>query len=264
MTRPKVLLLGCGNMANALLSAELVAHFDLYAYSPSGESAKRFVELKGGKLSSTLKQHSDTEFDLLLLFFKPQQLEDVAKQLSDYSIGTQAVLSVLASVEIDRLCEYIPASSFLRLMPNTPSKIGKGVVTSFQHGNHPALELCITELSKIALYVPFKDEKLIDITTPITGSGPAFLFELARIWQSFLVSKGVDPDLARNLVASTFSGSSALLESTTEGLSQLRNEVTSKKGVTEAGLLSLNSRDFEQIVIESFQSCLRRISQLKE
>jgi pyrroline-5-carboxylate reductase len=263
MNKLKALLLGCGNMANVIFDDNLVNFFQLSVYTPSVLSAQKFARRFNCDVVDNMSDIKSQHFDILFLFFKPQQFEEVVQTLSDQSITSDAVISVLASVSTNRIKKALFTANILRLMPNTPSKIGKGVITIYKSGELQVFKDFENSLGRIATVIEFNDESMVDLTTPITGSGPAFIFELARIWQQFLESKGVESSLSKELVANTFLGSAELLTQTTDCFCQLRDEVTSKKGVTEAGLKSLYSSDFEKIVIKSLQSALKRLDELK-
>jgi pyrroline-5-carboxylate reductase len=256
----KLLLIGAGNMVRALWSKEWAERFELLVYTPSGSSADKFVELYGGKRGclDSLPNH----VDYLFLGHKPQQCREVATLFSKAVSSDTAIISILASITTEQLSSLYGVNSVLRLMPNTPAKVGRGTITFFQRGDGDftrSLEL----LGRSSRLIGLADERQIDITTPVTGSGPAFLFELARIWQQFLEQQGIATEQARDLVAETFLGSATLLHQSELSFAQLRNEVTSKGGVTQRGLESLSASDFEQTILQSLNSALKRIDELR-
>ena len=256
----KLLLIGAGNMARALWSKQWATTFQLTVYTPSGDSAKKFVQQFGGVAKNIDEIKGD--FDYLFLACKPQQVEDVAQQFREFCTEKTLIISILASIEVVQLQTIFGVKSVLRLMPNTPAKVQLGTITYFSN-EEDLVKPILTLLKNSSTLVPLRSEEEIDITTPVSGSGPAFLFELARIWQLYLEQHGISPTIAKELISSTFVGSAALMQHSTESFQQLRQEVTSKAGVTERGLATLSTRDFEQTVLQSLEDALMRIAELR-
>ncbi len=248
-------------MATALIDRTWGEHFSIDVYTPSGSSAHRFAKLCG--IDAVDRLDNRVKYDALFLAFKPQQLLGVAEELESFDLSNTLVVSILASISVEKLKELFKTEAILRLMPNTPAKIGQGVITYFSSIQNNLVDICLELLGRKSLLIDCQDEQQIDLSTPITGSGPAFIFELARIWQLFLEEQGFSASMSRQMVAKTIAGSALLLESSEEEFITLRNQVTSKKGVTEQGLISLANSNFEDIVLESLERCLQRIEELK-
>ena len=253
--------MGAGNMVSALWPSQLVESYDIDIYTPSYHSAEQFAKKFGGR--AIREEQLRSSYDLLFLAHKPQQLGEVRDFLQRVDFCRAELISILASISISQLQEAFSTTKVLRLMPNTPVKVGAGVVTCFSHF-FTEFQSIVELLSQNALILKLASEEELDDSTPITGSGPAFLFELARVWQLYLEQKGFDSSLAAKMVRETLYGSSCLLRESNRSFTTLRNEVTSKKGVTERGLDTLSTRDFEQIVLQSLNDARQRIEELKK
>ena len=89
--------------------------------------------------------------------------------------------------------------------------------------------------------VAVENEDMLDRATAVAGSGPGYVFEIARSYVAAAEKLGFDPDQARALVLGTMEGTIAMaLANPDTPLEELRNSVTSKGGTTAAGLDALN------------------------
>ena len=105
-----------------------------------------------------------------LIAHKPQQIKDVAAKLS--LSKDSSIISLLASIDSSQLSIAFGTSRVLRLMPNTPAQVGKGVMTYFHHDDHQDLfSPWLQAFSQTSLIHRFEDESLIDLTTMELGSG---------------------------------------------------------------------------------------------
>lgn len=184
-------------------------------------------------------------FDLVIVAVKPQVvnavLPDYVPRLADGGF----VASIAAGCSIDRLSKLAGGAPVVRIMPNLPAAIGQGVsglcagpdVSQVQRG-------VIEDLMKAAgkaLWVDSEDK--LDRLTAVAGSGPGYVFEIARTYVEAAQSLGFTLEEARELVLGTMAGTIAMAMGSDQGLEDLRNSVTSKAGTTAAGLDALNADD---------------------
>ena len=162
------------------------------------------------------------------------------------------------------MIDMLKVHSIFRIMPNTPSLIGYGVnIVSTSPLILSKHKLYLIELFKATshLFVVEKEED-IDKITPISGSGPALLFELARLMELNLKEQNIPPGLARDITVHTFLGSAKLMEQANKPFEHLREEVTSKKGVTYEALEELKKSNLEDIVKRALDRARHRIHEL--
>ena len=150
-------------------------------------------------------------------------------------------------------------------MPNTPSAIGKGVavLVSSQEcdGQDQALA---TRLFAVSGEVHWIDEEsLLDAVTGLSGSGPAYVFQLVEAMAAGGVAAGLNPELSAALARRTAIGAAALLETSDDSPQQLRRNVTSPKGTTEAALkILMKDRAFEQLMCKTILAATKRSKDL--
>lgn len=184
----------------------------------------------------------DCAFDLVIVAVKPQI---VAEVLPDYASRLAAdgfVASIAAGCSIERLRALSGGAPVIRVMPNLPSAIGAGVsglcADASATDQHRATIEALMAAAGTTLWVA--DEDMLDRLTAIAGSGPGYVFEIARTYVEAATALGFSPDEARQLVLGTMAGTIAMAQGSSSSLEELRTSVTSKNGTTAAGLDALN------------------------
>lgn len=260
---------GCGNMSRSLLTGmgllEKKAAL-MYFYTPTQVRAQELAALSGGELIENLE--TVPKVDTILLAMKPQHFASFAAEIKGKISSQTTVVSVMAGVSIDQihLGLMVAPERVLRLMPNTPCALGVGVIPYFSQRENISAELSgfFQALAKAGFVAALANEDQLSLVTPYTGSGPGFLFEFARIWSEDLKSRGVEAKLADRLVRETFLGSSHLMTQSDLSFDLLRDSVTSKLGVTAAGLNSLAENGLAAMIKSAMDSALKRNTELSQ
>lgn len=184
----------------------------------------------------------------VVLAVKPQILGTVVSTTPSLgSLGPRCYVSIMAGVTSARLAASVPAPHggshrFVRVMPNLPISVGKGMTAIAQSAS-------ITEQDRIWTESLFASggatvvlpEELIDAFTAVAGSGPAYVFYLAEAMERAAQSVGFDASTARTIVRQTIIGAASLLSDEDSDPSALRQAVTSKGGTTHAACSVLDS-----------------------
>lgn len=231
----RMLLVGCGNMAGAMLDCWLAAGLDpaqvaiVDPFAAPREGIAHFASLADWSAA-------DGAAEWVMLGMKPQQLGEVAGDLAPVVQGDTHLLSILAGVSLADLAARFPAAKAqVRILPNLAARIGAGVSAVASHGD--ADEAAVTSLLKpLGTVVALADDSTMDLVTAFTGSGPAFVFRLIESYAAAGERLGLSPDDSLRLATATFGGSTALLESSGEKPGALAAQVASKGGMTQAGL----------------------------
>lgn len=240
---------GYGNMGRAI-SKGILTHFpsaEIFTYTPSGST----------KISEMPK-----DLDYYFLAFKPQSLNEF-----EFSFTSEnKIISILAGVSLEKLTNKFKTKKIVRLMPNTPSQylVGAGLVyypTNFNETERNELTLILESTGKI---FSMASEDQLDRITGFSGSGPGLIFELARIFEEELISLSGNKNFAKEIITQTFLGSATLMnkEKDTSFL-QLRENVTSKKGVTFEALKVLADNDLQSIFKNAFGAAYKRTQEFK-
>ena len=236
----RMLLVGCGNMAGAMLDRWLKAGLDAAGVAivdpvaAPREGVPRFASLAEWRAAGGTA-------DWIMLGMKPQQLGEVANELAEVVTGETHLLSILAGVSLSDLAARFPAArAQVRILPNLAARIGAGVSAVASHGN--ADETTIGSLlDPLGTVVPLADDSTMDLVTAFTGSGPAFVFRLIESYAAAGERLGLSSEDALKLATATFGGATALLADSGEKPGALIAQVASKGGTTQAGLDVLDS-----------------------
>lgn len=224
-------LLGCGNMAGAMLARWLESGLDparVTVIRPSGKP------VAGGIRVLTAVPADAPPPALLLLGIKPQKLAEVA----GLDLGPDTVLvSILAGKTIAGLRAAFPdVGPIVRAMPNTPVALGKGVVALNTEADGPHVDAVARLMAPLGLVEWLADEHLFDAVTGLSGSGPAFVFRFIDALGAAGASLGLPADQAARFALATVAGAAALAAGSDETPAGLADRVTSPGGTTRAGL----------------------------
>ena len=202
--------------------------------------------------------------DIVVLSVKPQQLEAVAEELDGALNADQTVLSIMAGVKIHSIGLKLNHTKLIRVMPNTPAQIRKGISawTASDDVEQATLDFVASMLSAIGDELKFSDEKNIDIATALSGSGPGYVFVFIEALTDAGVELGLPVHVARHLASQTVLGSAALQRESGKHPAELRNMVTSPGGTTAAGLAALEMGGFRANVAEAVRAAFERGEEL--
>ncbi|MDX5403822.1 MAG: pyrroline-5-carboxylate reductase, partial [Rhodobacterales bacterium] len=181
--------------------------------------------------------------------------------------GETLFISVAAGTPIARFAEVLgDRTPIVRAMPNTPAAVGRGIsaIVGNDHAGQPGLEAAEALLSAVGQVVRLEHEGQMDAVTGLSGSGPAYVFHLIETMAAAGEAQGLAPDLALQLARATVAGAGALAEGTDETPAQLRINVTSPNGTTQAALDVLMDPDtgFPALLTRAIKAATERSKEL--
>jgi pyrroline-5-carboxylate reductase len=225
-------LIGAGNIARAL--ARGWGEPVLCSDSGSGR-ARALVDELGGEVLSNVEVAQRA--DVVVLCHKPDQLDKVASELRGEA---EAIISVLGATRTEDLKRAYPDTPVMRIMPNTPVEVRRGVICYARSSAFDArLEAQVIQLfERLGAVIPL-DERLIETATAVSGVGPAYQALLAEAQVDAAVRHGLAAPVAGWLVTETMAGSAALLVQRDGDTLAVRREVASPGGGTIRGLAAL-------------------------
>lgn len=255
---------GAGNLASAMvrgLTAGGAPADRIACLSGSGASARRLAAETG---IQAFPAEAPPDAATWVIACKPHQLEELAPAVVG-ATADRLVVSVLAGVPLARLQAIFPrAANRVRAMPNTPSAIGRGVTgwsaaTPLTHEQRLPVQALMDAMG-LGLEV---DESALDAVTAVSGSGAAYVFELARVWIDAGCRQGLSAEQARLLVLETLAGATALMQQDADAdPADLRDRVTSRGGTTAAALAVFAEADLAQIFDRAIEAAARRAREL--
>jgi len=264
-TNMRIAFIGGGVMAQAIISGVKDAGLDASIIVGEPFEARR-ESLKSdlGVEVTASNREAIAGADIVVLSVKPQQLEAVAEELDGALNADQTVLSIMAGVKIHSIGLKLNHTKLIRVMPNTPAQIRKGISawTASDDVEQATLDFVASMLSAIGDELKFSDEKNIDIATALSGSGPGYVFVFIEALTDAGVELGLPVHVARHLASQTVLGSAALQRESGKHPAELRNMVTSPGGTTAAGLAALEMGGFRANVADAVRAAFERGEEL--
>lgn len=232
------LMIGCGNMGSSLL--QRWTDFDAAQFTVVDPTSD-FTHPKVRRFK-TAEALGDEKFNLLIVAVKPQLIDAIIPDYLAHLAEPGSIVSIAAGYSSARLQALAGARPVIRIMPNMPASVGKGMSGLFATPTVPADHLAhvMTLMKATGDVVQVDSEDDLDRVTAVAGSGPGYVFEIARAYTQAAIELGFDAVTAKRLVLGTLSGAVEMALATGDELDALRNSVTSKAGTTEAGLNALN------------------------
>lgn len=228
-------LIGAGNMARAMA---LGWKLPIWISDKGSGRAWHIAEEVGGTAASNHAVAQATE--ILFLAHKPAQLDQVAAEIgSDVGI----VVSMLAATPLASVAAAYPAArSVMRIMPNTPVELRRGVICvarDDQHASSADRERVIELLERLGDVVDL-DEEHFELATAVGGCAPAFYALFAQELATAAQRRGLPADLAARIVSHTMIGSALLLDQKDFDADGVMKAVASPGGLTERALRSFS------------------------
>jgi len=239
-------LVGCGNMAGAMVAGWRAAGVDLSgvtAIRPSG------TPVEGVATVAALPVGSAPRF--VMLGVKPQKLDDVAPGLAPHVGGDTILVSLLAGVSAATLRARFPhARAIVRAMPNLPVAERQGVTALYGEDDDAAARDAVESLMAVLGLSPWcDDEAAFSAIGAVAGSGPAYVARFAAALARGGEGLGLDPELARAIATQTLVGTAAMAGG--ESLADIARRVASPNGTTERGLGVLDADGGLQSLVDA-------------
>ncbi len=261
----KLAFIGGGNMAQALITGLKNQNFAMQSITVIELEANKRAELE-----HTFGVNTSTELakiaacDVIILAIKPQQLPQLAKALAPL-IKNQLIISIAAGIRLADLSRWLGGYRIIiRAMPNTPAQIQAGVTGLYAMPSVSNTQIAQADqlLSAAGSTLWLDSEEKLDAVTAISGSGPAYVFYLIEALQEAALQLGLNEVQAKQLSLATFKGASLLADRSATPIATLREQVTSKGGTTEQGLLSLQASQVKEAIVLAAQNACERAKTL--
>jgi pyrroline-5-carboxylate reductase len=203
--------------------------------------------------------------DALVLAVKPQVMQDALRGLQP--AATTTVVSIAAGIRIESLRRWLgDAAPIVRCMPNTPALLRCGVTGLHAPAQTPERSRQLAEkiLGAVGQTCWIADEALLDAVTALSGSGPAYFFLLAEALQDAGQALGLDAPTAKLLAERTLVGAGRMADHGGKDVRELRANVTSKGGTTEAAIAHLEKNGVRKLFADALRAAQRRGRELGE
>ncbi|MDG1067402.1 MAG: pyrroline-5-carboxylate reductase [Sulfitobacter sp.] len=230
-----LVLLGCGKMGSAMLAGWLARGLPASSVWVLDPHPSDWLRSTGVHLNQDLPAAPA----IVLVAVKPQMMAEALPTLREMGNGKTLFVSVAAGTTISFFEQTLGMDTpVVRAMPNTPAAISQGITAIVANTRAGAQGLDEAELllSAVGEVVRLDEEAQIDAVTGVSGSGPAYVFHMIETLAAAGVEQGLPADMAMQLARATVAGAGALAMQADEDPAQLRINVTSPNGTTQAAL----------------------------
>ena len=233
--RRGLVLLGCGKMGSAMLAGWLAGGLPATSVWVLDPYPSDWVQDQGVHLNAGLP----ADPAVVIVAVKPQMMGAALPSLQALGNGATVFVSIAAGITIAGFEDTLGAQTpIVRAMPNTPAAIGRGITAIIGNARATPDQLDLAEalLGAVGQVVRLDNEGQIDAVTAVSGSGPAYVFHLIETLAAAGVAQGLPAELAMALAKATVGGAGQLAEDVDVDPAQLRVNVTSPNGTTQAAL----------------------------
>ena len=267
--KSKTVVIGLGAMGSALvkgwtsskqLSSKLITALDVDTAKLKKTAAQ--LKIKAGTDPAKALQDAG----LILLAVKPQQMKDLLSQAGSQIPKKALVVSIAAGVSTQQIEDALPQGCpVVRVMPNTPALLGEGMaaVAGGKRAKASDVKLVLELFSAVGQSVPVTEDQM-DLVTAVSGSGPAYIFYMVEAMYESAVKGGLEPEVAHLLVAQTVLGAARMVLETGKTPEELRIQVTSPGGTTQAALTKMIEMGFKGTVGAAIEAATKRGAELRQ
>lgn len=235
VARRGLVLLGCGKMGSAMLAGWLKGGLPPASVFVIDPAPSDWLRGTGVNINGTLPDAPA----IALVAVKPQMMGAALPSMTALGGGATLFVSVAAGTPIAHFEAVLGGGTpVIRAMPNTPAAIGRGITALIGNADATPAHLDLAEalLGAVGQTVRLEREDQMDAVTGVSGSGPAYVFHLIETLAAAGAAQGLPEGLAMQLARATVAGAGALAEAADETPAQLRVNVTSPNGTTQAAL----------------------------
>ncbi len=267
--RQKTVVLGVGKMGSALvkgwISSKLIPASQIIGVDSDSAQIKQ--------MASRLKIKVTTDTGLALkgarlviLSVKPQKIKEVLSQEGHWIPKNALVVSIAAGISTEQIEKLLPQGCpVVRVMPNTPSLLNAGMaaVAGGKRAKPAHVKLVLRLFAAVGKSIQVHEDQM-DWVTAVSGSGPAYIFHMIEAMTEAAVEGGLDKGVALELVTQTVYGAARMALETGKSPEELRIQVTSPGGTTQAALEKMAELGFKPLMEKAMTAAADRSAELRK
>lgn len=265
-----IAFIGAGNMNSAIISGLIKTGYDANKVMVSNPSpAKREALAKKFNIQETADNLVAAKFaDYIVLGVKPHLIGSVCQQINaEMDVSKKCFISVAAGCSIATMEKALNnLCAVIRTMPNTPSQLGLGVSGIYASSQANEQQKAIAEqlMSAVGITKWLEKEDDIDNIIAVSGSGPAYFFLFMEAMEKHALTLGFTAKESRELVQQTAMGAAQMIANNDSPISELRENVTSKGGTTQAALSTFIDGGLEPLVRKAMNNAISRAKEMAQ
>lgn len=258
----RLVIVGCGTMGEAILGGLLRAakiHYGGVVVTSRREEEAARLQKTHGVTAITDNHAACAQGTVALVALKPQRMGEVLDtDAMREALAGKLVISIAAGVRIPTLQRWLPESSIIRAMPNTPCLIGEGMtVIAAGPGVSDEQRTYAKGIFEAVGRVVELEDKHMDAVTSLNGSGPAFAYVILEAFADGGVMMGLPRATALQIAAQVLQGSARMVLDTGFHPAALKDQVTTPAGSTIAGLLTMEDGRIRSVLARAIQEATR-------
>lgn len=261
-----ITFIGGGNMAQALIGGLLSRGLPATRITVSDpfENIRQLLQEKDVHVTDD-NIAAIKNADIVVFAVKPQVLGGVLKPLKGL-LEDKLLISIVAGAEIKTISDLTGSERVVRVMPNTPALVQTGAHGMFAKPEVSAKdrELATQVLAATGLTLWVSSEAQIDAVTAVSGSGPAYFFYMMESMIRAGKNMGLDEKVATALTLQTALGAAQMAISSSNAPSELRKNVTSPNGTTQAALEVFDRAQISQNIQTALAAAQKRSQELAQ
>ena len=263
----KVLVIGAGNMgltyAEGMSKSKLLKKKNIMVLDKSDEKLEELHQISHFDAFKELKD-CVPKADIIFVAVKPHHAEDLFKQMNPLVGSDQIIISIMAGVSLEAIRNFSGVTKVIRAMPNLPAKVGLGLTSYVATPEVSRIELLTVEnlLNMTGKSILVSAENLIDASTGISGSGPAYVFYFMQSMMEAALQMGFSKNDSKVLVSQTFTGAVEIFNQSNLSPNSWMQKVASKGGTTQAALDSMDDNNVNELIKEAAFAAFNRAVEL--
>ena len=259
----KVLVIGAGNMgltyAEGMSKSKMLKKNQIMILDNSKEKLEELHQISHFDAYKNLED-CVPEADIIFIAVKPYHAEELFGRMATLVKPEQIIISIMAGVTIDTIKKLTGLEKIVRAMPNLPAQVGKGLTSYVTSTSVSRIERLTVEslLDSTGKSILVSNEKFIDASTGISGSGPAYVFYFMQSMTEAALQMGFSESVSKVLVSQTFTGAVELFNQSSLSANSWMQKVASKGGTTRAALDSMEDNNVNELIKEAAYAAFNR------
>ncbi len=261
-------VIGCGNMGSILVKgivrSKVFPANNIFVYDIDRRKINQIKRLKVKVVSSNIELVKYSKN--ILIAVKPQTIKNVLSEIKFYLNFRKLIISIAAGIPISFISKVVGKKlKIVRVMPNIPALVGEAmtVYSSGKYVLRKDKKLVNRIFSSVGVVIELS-ERYLNRVTALSGSGPGYIFYLIESMLEQATAFGFPEPLAKLLIYQTLKGSLKLLDVTGLTPLELRQQVTSPGGTTEACIKFLETKGLKKIIKTAIEKAEKKAVQLSK
>lgn len=265
----KTVVLGVGKMGSALVKGWIASKLIPASKIVGVDSDASKIKQTASQLKIKVTTDAGTALkgaQLIILSVKPQNIKELFGQAGSMIPKSALIVSIAAGISTEQIEKSLPQGCpVVRVMPNTPALLGAGMaaVAGGKRAKPAHVKLVLKLFAAVGKSIQVQEDQM-DWVTALSGSGPAYIFYMIEAMTAAGVKGGLNEKVALELAAQTVYGAARMVQETGKSPEELRIQVTSPGGTTQAALEKMAELGFKEMVVKAMTAAAERGAELRK